>query len=301
MSKSFWMFYVITALILLGGAAVPLWNFFIMVLAYYSDYRQAMRFDYNVTLIIPFMAVMTAIFVGFLFLPVLWRMSMLKKRIIVSVGAICIFVGLGFYSEMIAARLRTTIEVLTSRMMRSPSDIAMLTSEMSIPWVVRIHYYVFSVILILAVLNFLYSLANVLYGDGKPNKSTVVINGIATTCYALAYFLVRVMQFENISTLYLTQGSVLNAAICFILAAVAVGLYSNSFVRYKGWGKIIPSVLSAIAVLVLYAAQYAMLGGNFYTYSGNAVITIFLRLVIVAVPGVIVYFVPRYTGTNSAK
>ncbi|MCL2528603.1 MAG: hypothetical protein FWE42_09330 [Defluviitaleaceae bacterium] len=287
--KSFWVFYVVTAIILAGVAAVPLWNLLAMVLAYHK----IAQFGYNATAVIPFAAVLAAIFIGFLFLPLLWHMSMRKKRIIVSVGAVGIFFGLGLYSEMIAARLDTVRMVLTSRMMYTPATIDLLASQAAIPWEVRVHYYIFSVIFILAVLNFLYILANVLYGDGRHSKRVVILHGAATGCYGLAYFLVRVMQYENHATLHLAWGSVLNAAICFVLAAIAVGLYCSSFIPYKGWERVIPPALSVVTVLALYLAQHFMLGGNFYLYSGYAAMNIFLRILIVVVPGVIVHFLLR--------
>ena len=188
--KSFWAFYAVTVLILAGASAVPLWNFLTMVLAYY----QIAWFGYDVTAVVPFMAVLTAILIGFLFLPMLWHMSILIKRIIVSVGATGIFLGLELFSEMISASLKATFLVLTSRMMRSPEEIAELAS---IPWVVRIHYYLFSVILILAVLNFLYNLSNVLFGDGRPGKRVVILHGIATAAMRCLTFLCRLCNMKT--------------------------------------------------------------------------------------------------------
>jgi len=343
---------------------------------------------FSVSSVIPFMAVFTAILIGFLSLPALWKLSAIKRRIFVSVGAVIVFLGLGLYVEMVSVRLdfipavvRPSEELVVDEealfgqeivlavpnvidpalVSRAPSwifeDLERLEDReltpavpyvilpviptrsgmtffllpngervlvvpgvnapedfaydiftgrgpswifdgtprfdmttMHIPWAVRLHYYIFSAVFILAVLNFLYSLAGVLYGDGKPGKRVVILHGIATSCYALAYFFVRVMQYEDHAALLLTWGSVINTAICFILAAIAVGLYCSSFMRYEGWGKILPLVSSALTVLVLYGAQYAMLGGNFYAYSNSVAVTVFLRILIVAVPGVVVHF-----------
>jgi len=77
-------------------------------------------------------------------------------------------------------------------------------------------------------------------------------------------FLVRVMQYENYAIRHLTWGSVLNAAICFILAALVVGLYSVSFIRSEKGMKIVPSLLSILTVLALYGAEYLMLDRSFY-------------------------------------
>lgn len=384
-SKSFWLFYTIIALILAGAAAFPFRNFVEMISIINYGFVYELPVLFSVSSIIPFMAVFMAILIGFLFLPMLRKISMTKRRIAVSVVAVMVFLGLGLYVETIAVRLDfipaivhhseeaipnqevvlavpnvidpalgsrapsrvfedlerfgdrglalavpyVILPVIPTRSgatffllpdgervlvvpgVNAPEDFSFDflagtgpswifdyparfdMTTMYIPWYVRLHYYIFSVIFVLAVLNFLYSLANVLYGDGRPGKRVVVLHGAATGCYVLAYFFVRVMQYENYTTLLLTWGSVLNAAICFMLAAIAVGLYCGSFMRHKGHGKIIPPISSAITVLALYGAQYAMLGGNFYSYSHSSVVTIFLQILIIVIPSIIVYSLLR--------
>jgi len=247
-------------------------------------------FQYNVTVVIPFAAVSAAVLIGFLLLPMLRKMYVAKRGIISSVIAVCIFFALSLYAEMISARLDVIFIVMTSRMRRSVEGIAALADYMTIPWTVRLHYYIFSIVLILALLNFLYGLADALYRGEKLSKKAIALQGGAVACYALAYFFVRAMQFKDYDTLLLTSSSVLNAAVCFILAGIAVGLYSGSFSKFAGLGKFISSILSSATVVALYAAEYAMLQGNLYSYHDSAAVTILLRAIIIAIPGVVVYF-----------
>jgi len=298
--KGFWCFYIITAVILAGTAAIPLWNFLVMVLAHYRvawlEYNIYMAFahyrEYNVNLVIPFAAVLTAVFAGFLLLPLLHRrsLSLMKKHIIASLWAVIIFLGLEAFAEHIAAHREALWIVMTSRRFMLPEEIAALTANMTIPWAIRAHYYLFSIILILAVLNFLYNLANNLYGDEKPCKQNIILQGLATVCYVLIYFFVGVMQYKNYQTMQLNGVSILWAAGCFILAAVVVGLYCSSLLQNSGVGKLMPSIASGATVVALYIAELVMLEGRFYLYSNNVVVDIFLRLVIIIVPSVIVYW-----------
>jgi len=273
-SKQFWLFYAIIALILAAAAAIPVRHFIAMVLTYH----RLTWISYDVTLVVPFAAVMVAVLVSFLLLPII------KNRLIVSIGAVGIFGGLAWYAEMITARRDATFMLMLSRMWRSPEEIAEIVSGASIPWAVRAHYYIFSIVLVVAVVNFLYSLANMLFGDGKPGKRTIILQGIAVVCYACVYIFVGVMQFQNLATLQLTWWSVFNVAACFILAAIAVGL-CNSF------NNMISVLLSTITVLALYVAEYFLLSGNFYSYHQSTTITMMLRLLIILIPGVVVYYV----------
>jgi len=274
--KGFWLFYAITALVLAAAAAIPVRHFIAMVLTYYS----ITWISYDVTLVVPFAAVLVAILIGFLLLPII------KNRLIVCIGAVGIFGGLAWYAEMIIARRDATFMLMLSRMWRSPEEITAIVSGASIPWAVRAHYYIFSIVLVVAVVNFLYSLANTLLGDGKPGRPVIILQGIAVACYACAYFFVSVMQFQNLATLQLTWWSVFNVAACFILAAIAVGLCN-------GFNKITAALLSTITVLALYAAEYFLLDGNFYSYHENAIITMGSRLLIIIIPGMVVYYVKR--------
>jgi len=345
--KSFWRFYIIIALILAGAAALPIRNFGVML----SIIDRGIVFElpalFSVSSVIPFLAVLSAILLGFLALPLLWKFPAIKRRVVASALAVVILLSLGFLVEELSLELEhistdfhTSIgpshhnlpeEVLDaygitpamiqsammtrSGLIRLPdggwfspwlytreldTEFQFLATElrfnltsMYIPWYVKLHYYIFSTILVLAVLNFLYNLVNLLYGDGNPGKRVVTLHGIATGCYALAYFFVRAVRYDNHAAFHITWGSVLNAAICFVLAAIAVGLFCSSFLRYERWRKIVPPVASVMTVLTLYGAQYAMLGGNFYLYSESAAVNIFLRILIVAIPGIVVYFLLR--------
>jgi len=296
--KSFWRFYIITALLLASVAIVPLLHFVFLVIFYYLTIYHPLvdGMRANINIIVPFVAVLTAILIGFLIMPMLWNMNFTKRRILVSVGAVIVFFALELYAEMIAVRMNVFHLVLSSRMVRRPEDITALHANMQISWAVRFHYFVFSIVLVLAVLNFLYNLANALYGDGKPSKKVLTLHGIAMTCYALAFFFVRIMRFDDYTTLLLLWGSVLNAAMCFIFAAIAVGICSGTFMRFEGIGKFIPSLLSIATVMILYGAEYTLLDGNFYSYSESVVVTMLLRVLITVTPGVIVYFLLKYAN-----
>jgi len=69
---------------------------------------------------------------------------------------------------------------------------------------------------------------------------------------------------------------------------LATGLYSLSFVPFTGRKKIIPPLCSALTVLALYGAEFAMLGGRFYSYGDNMAIGILLHALIIITPAILV-------------
>jgi len=353
--KPFPYFYLVTALVLAAAVILPARNFGVMLYIIHRGLHDDLPVLFSVSSVIPFLAVFVAVFIGFICMPLLWKLSAVKRRVAASVLTVAVLFSLGFFVEHTSLALDNSAvgynatvnpsrhsipaEVLeaygvTPGMLQS----AMLTRSgmvllpdgtwftpwrylqeldttspgfisaprfdvfsMYIPWYVKLHYYIFSAIFVLAVVNFLYGLAHYLYGGSKVDKKGLVLHGVSTGCYALAYFLVRAVRYENHALLHITWGSVLNAAVCFILAAVAAGLFCHSFVRHEKRKRILPPVISMLTVLALYGAQYAMLGGHFYMYSENLALDMLLRVCIVVVPGVIVSLLLHRSPDDKTK
>ena len=347
--KTFKRYYFITALILAGAAIVPLWHFSLMLYQYF--WGGWTRF--NVTLVIPFMAISVSILLGFLLLPLLKNVSLCKSHLLMLLYSVFAFCGLSMPAERLSTRLQTLYhgiplgvdEILwTSRaphwvtfppdeaLLRSraprgwilpgetaeapqrvippdeallgmrrlvpPAELAELAESAVISPAMRIHYYIFSIVLIVAILSWLYNFAQTRYANGQPGKRFLTVQGIATACYTLAYFLVRAVQYENFATRQITPGSAVNAAVCFVLAAFVMGLWGISFLRSTKHVKIVPPFISVLTGLLLYGAQYVMLDGQFYLYSESIFISLLLRSLIVVIPGVSVYLLLRLVLKN---
>jgi len=163
-----------------------------------------------------------------------------------------------------------------------------LDKATGIPPGVRIHYYMFSIILILAVLNWLYNLIENRHKQDYLIRKSIIRQGIATACFISVVLFVKRLQYIDRDALYLTWGSVLNIGVLFVLAALSVGLYSSSLFRFKGHMKVVPSLLSILTVLALYGAEYVMLGGRFYTYGNDIYQSFIIHFIIIFIPGITV-------------
>ena len=305
-----WRYYIIIAILLTGLAFYPTLNFAMMARGFTQ---------YSLSAIIPFMAVSAAILLGFSLLPLLQRLPPHIRHIIISAIGILAFIGLDILSQHVAINaymliprrapswdMRPLDELIHSRMMhpsRWPSAppvygraMGFIGNAWTIPWSIRAHYYVFSIILVVAALNWLANLSEALSGRAvfseAYQKKFLVIQGAAIACYALAYLLVRAVQYDNLATGHITWGSVLNSAVCFILAGVAAGLYGGSLLRARYRFAIAPLIAVSI-VLVLYMAQFFMLGMGLYNFGSSAFIAYAVRALIVLTPGAIVYLLLR--------
>jgi len=121
------------------------------------------------------------------------------------------------------------------------------------------------------------------------------LQGASVLCFAFAYLFVQVVRYEDPATRHIAWGSVLNSAICFTLAAIAVGLYSGSVLRCRGRVKIvIPCALAAVTVLGLYIAQFFMLDRSFYSFGSSAFAALAVRILVVVFPSIAVYLLLRF-------
>jgi len=288
-TKAFKRFYLVTTLILTGAAAVPVWHFSLMVCA--TFFREGTQ--YNVTAVIPFMAVTVTILVGFLLLSLIKNLPVRKSHVIIFSFSTLAFIGLSLLAESLITSHTysyTLMRLTTSRMIAPPEEffsyhmVRQIVEYNNLPFVIRVHYYIFSVVLAISVVSWLYN-----FTQAKPGKRFCAFQGIITACYALAYFFVRVMQYENFAARQLTWGSVLNAAVCFILASLAMGVWGISFLRNTKYVKIIPVIFAVLTGVLLYIAQYFMLDGQFYLYGESSFMSMLLRIFIVILPGVLVY------------
>ena len=287
-SKAFLRYYFITALLLLGVAVIPFWNFASMLICYI---QKTHLWFHNYREVLVFTAVTAAVIIAFLIMPLLKNRKPHTKHIIASVIAVLVFCGVEAVTEKIAVHLyalKQTFGDQDSFLEIKSLLIDPLIHQKILPVAVRLHYYIFSLVMVLAAVNWLYSLAGYLFEEKKPQKKLVIVNGMAIACYTAAFLLVQTVHYNNYLLREVTWNTVFNIAACFILAALATGLCSLSFVPFTGRKKIIPSLCAALTVLALYGAEFNMLGGRFYSYGGNMAINVLLHALIIISPAILV-------------
>jgi len=171
-------------LVLTGLAFYPVYNFIMM-----TDIIGRGQFD--ITAIVPFMAVTVAIMAGFLLMPLLKRLPLCKKQILIPAVGMLIFICLDLLALHVASNAGVSAwgrghniwpidELMISRapprlldelmLSRAPRNLwppyedeiylshatrFIIIGANTIPWRVRIHYYVFSIVLVVAALNWL--------------------------------------------------------------------------------------------------------------------------------------------------
>jgi hypothetical protein len=260
-------------------------------------YTDFIDFGYNFgsfyNLAIPFIAVSATVIFMFLLLPWLSKIPYSKRKIIISVAAVLIFCGLELYSERVAAIGPALHDMFTSRYVWTYEyDLyRQLVAEIRTPFVIRIHYFIFSIVLVLAVIHWLYGFAETRYGSGKPGAKHLIIHGVVTVCYLIAFVWVRVENFYDMDshtyylgqitifpkeyfsilssywfaydyydyTLYVKWESVVTMGLFFALTGIATGLFSALHIYSKKRVWVSPCIGMA-TVVISYAIQFILYG-----------------------------------------
>jgi len=174
--------------------------------------------------------------------------------------------------------------------------------------VVKIHYYIFSIILILIILSFLYNFS-ILFTEnaGEMNKPRLITQGLAGIIYLSTILFVKEIKYINFDINYISPESTISVLSCIIMAAIASGLLVDNLLNGKTGMRLIPPFISSFVVIILYATEYFMLGGGFYRYDESFFFKPLIlmgisaaNVIVILLPGIIVFFIIKITTVVSA-
>jgi len=163
---------------------------------------------------------------------------------------------------------------------------------LSIPIIVKFHYYIFSIIFILIILNFLNNIFDVLnVRSENKNLLPLITQGLALTFCTLAFIFVKPIEYQYLQENYITAKSVVNIIFCIVAVAISGGLFVDNLLKDENKVRYISSIASSVIVIMLYTAEYFMLLGGFYRY-GKGFLFNPLPLIGVSVTNIIVVLLP---------
>jgi hypothetical protein len=132
----------------------------------------------------------------------------------------------------------------------------------------KLHFYLISVVLILAILNCVYGFAQMLRTGDRSRKKALILQSVSAALFLGLCILACFTAFWRDGSLLVSPLSAFLMSVFFILLGVMVGLFIGSLLLDRGravrlW---LPAAASAAMTLVMYVGEMILLHGHLYRF-----------------------------------
>ena len=229
--------------------------------------------------IIPYTPIAAALIIGVLIMPLCFR---LLKRFSLAGGA-CAATAVFFALELLFERrvvitdtnALATLEdwqmymcyVPTTYKLETALDILMGEYDPAF----KLHFYIISLVLILALLNCLYGFGQAVKSGSKRRIKSLVLQSVCTLAFLGLCILACFTAFWRDGNLRVSPLSASLMTVFFVLLGVTSGVFAGSFLLGKGkflsvW---LPSLIATGMTLVMYMGEMILLSGHLYSFGAS--------------------------------
>ncbi len=130
----------------------------------------------------------------------------------------------------------------------------------------KLHFYLISVLILLAALGCVYGFANVILSGNRKRIKPLAVQAAATVLFVGMCILACFTAFWRDGNLDVAPISAVLMTVFFILFGTVGGLYAGSFFvgKPKGLSVWLPAGLSALLTLLMYVGEGILLHGHLY-------------------------------------
>ncbi len=228
--------------------------------------------------IIPYTPISLSVIVGVLLLPILIKVVK-RFALLVASG---LSIGVFFLSEVllenqviVTSTVETTLESWQMYMCYIPPDsyetrtwraVDVLIGEYSPGF--KIHFYIISMVIILALLNCFYGFAQIIMSGDRKRLKALVMQSISTGVFLGLCIFACFTAFFRKGEITVSIVSAFLMSIFFVTFGVTTGIYVGSFLhgRKKSLSVLFPAIVSSLVTLVMYLGEMILLSGNLYRF-----------------------------------
>lgn len=164
----------------------------------------------------------------------------------------------------------------------------------------KIHFYIISVVIILAVLNVIYGFSKMFIYQEFHKKRPLIAQAISVVLFIGLCILACFTAFYRNGTINISPLSAVLMTVFFIVFGITAGIYCGSIFYGKGTllSKLIPAIAASFTTLIMYIGELVLMGGTLYKYGSGSFFKPIGRIslsvadiAIILVSGVITYLV----------
>ena len=132
----------------------------------------------------------------------------------------------------------------------------------------KIHFYIISIVLILAFLNCFYGFAQMIKSKDYSRLKPLVLQSVSTVLFLGLCIFACFTAFFRTGEIVVSPISAFLMALFFIVFGITMGVYTGSFLtgRKKLLSAVFPSTVAAFTTLVMYIGEMFLLSGHLYRF-----------------------------------
>ncbi|MBE6762541.1 MAG: hypothetical protein E7551_09715 [Ruminococcaceae bacterium] len=162
----------------------------------------------------------------------------------------------------------------------------------------KLHFYLISVILIMAIINVIYGFAKIIKTGDKTRLKSNIIQAVCVILFLGLCILACFTAFFRDGELTVSPISAFLMCLFFVVMGVTAGLYAGSFLLERGKiALVIPPIIAFVITLLMYIGEMILLSGNLYILGegflfkpiGKIVLSAFDIMIILLSTGITVY------------
>jgi hypothetical protein len=231
--------------------------------------------------IIPYTPISLAVIFAVLLLPAFIRYA--KKFALAAASAISLIIF--FVSELLLENMiivtkdiTTTLEDWQMFMCYIPPESSQTRTWRAVDVLIgdyspafKVHFYIISVVLILAILNCFYGFAHMIVSKNKSRLKALVIQSMATAIFLGFCILACFTAFFRDGDIIVSTLSAVLMTVFFVVFGLTVGLYVASFLlnKRRTLSILVPSIVAATLTLIMYMGEMILLSGHLYRFGSG--------------------------------
>ena len=269
--------------------------------------------------VIPYTPLAVSIIIGILLMPLFIR---LLKRAAVFGGtavSIAVFFGVEFWFEQhvvvtadeTVARLQDWQMFMCYRTLDTKTDhktlsaVEILMGEYNPAF--KLHFYLISVLLILALLNCFCGFAQIIRTGNQRRKRALILQSVSAAAFLGFCILACFTAFWRDGSIRVSALSASLMSAFFILMGLTAGIFAGSLLlNHKRTVMLrIPVIVSAAVTLIMYIGEMILLRGNLYRFGSGfffdelpAIVLAPVDLLVILASGIIMYLLMRIESRN---
>lgn len=285
--------------------------------------------------IIPYTPIAFAVITGVLLMPLIVKLFKWLPTVVASVLSVGVFFGfeLLFENKVVVTSTETVtktvsrladwqmfmcryippeeyagVDIITSTSIRTETPVDLLMGNYNPAF--KLHFYLISVVLILAILNSVYGFAHMIKTGDKSRKRALILQSICAVAFLGLCILACFTAFWRDGDINVSPLSATLMSVFFILLGVTFGIFLGSLLLRKSRGIAlwIPTVLAACTTLVMYIGEMILLNRHLYRFGTGfffdgvpGIVLAPVDIVVILAAGGVTYLLMRLVGIRDPQ